>query len=61
MDGKPITMGSSEWQYDQTRRTLEWRMPRQVWLLKITGGRIEGTLTLTDGTILRNMTLQKDR
>ena len=54
-------MGSSEWQYDQTRRTLEWRMPGQVWLLKITGGRIEETLTLTDGTILRNMTLQKDR
>jgi hypothetical protein len=61
VDGKPITMGSSEWQYDQTRGTLEWRMPRQVWLLKITDGRMEGTLTLTDGTIFRNMTLEKDR
>ena len=61
VDGKPITMGSSEWQYDQTRGTLEWKLPRQVWLLKITDGRMEGTLTLTDGTILRNMTLEKDR
>jgi hypothetical protein len=36
-------------------------MPRQVWLLKITGSRMEGTLKLTDGTVLRNMTLEKEQ
>jgi hypothetical protein len=35
----------------------EW----QVWLLKITGSRMVGALKRTDGTLLRNMTLEKDR
>jgi len=61
VEGKPITMGTGEWQYDRVRSTLEWPMPKQVWLLKITGSRMEGTLKLTDGTVLRNMTLKKDQ
>jgi hypothetical protein len=60
VEGKPITMGTGEWQYDRVRSTLEWRMPKQVWLLKITGSRMEGTLKLMDGTVLRNMILKKD-
>jgi hypothetical protein len=39
---------------------LEWSTPKQVWLLKIAGDRIEGTLTLADKTIFRRMTLKKD-
>jgi hypothetical protein len=61
VDGKPITMGTGEWQYDRVRSTLGWRMPKQVWLLKINGSRMEGTLKLTDGTVLRNMMLKKDQ
>jgi hypothetical protein len=61
VDGKPITMGTGEWQFDRVRSTLEWRMPKQVWLLKISGSRMEGTLKLTDGTVLRNMILEKDQ
>jgi hypothetical protein len=60
VEGKPITMGTGEWQYDRVKSTLEWRMPKQVWLLKITGSRMEGTLKLMDGTVLRNMNLKKD-
>lgn len=60
VDGKPITMGTGEWHYDRVRSTLEWRMPKQVWLLKIISSRIEGTLKLTDGTVLRNIMLEKD-
>ena len=60
VDGQPITMGTGEWQYDRARSTLEWRTPQQVWLLKMTGSRMEGTLKLTDGTVLRNMILEKD-
>lgn len=59
--GKPITMGAGEWQYDRVRSTLEWRTPKQIWLLKITGSRMQGTLRLADGTVLRNMILRKDR
>jgi hypothetical protein len=61
VNGKPVTMGTGEWHYDRAGSTLEWRMPQQVWLLRITGSRMEGTLKRTDGTILRNMTLEKDR
>lgn len=61
VDGKPITMGTGQWQYDRVRSTLEWRMPKQVWLLKVTGSRMEGTLKLTDGTVLRNVILEKDQ
>ena len=61
VDGKPITMGTGEWQYDAAGSTLEYRTPRQVWLLKIKGRRMEGTLKFSDGTIFRNMTLEKDQ
>ena len=61
VNGEPVTMGTGEWRYDPTASTLEWRMPQQVWFLKIAGSRMEGTLKRTDGTILRNMTLEKDR
>jgi hypothetical protein len=59
--GKPLIMGTGEWQYDRSRSTLEWRTPKQIWLLKIMGSRMEGSLTLTDGTVLRKMILNKDR
>ncbi len=59
-DGKAITMGTGQWHYDRAQHTLEWRTARQVWLLKVTGNRIEGTLTLADGTVFREVRLQKD-
>jgi hypothetical protein len=60
VDGKAITMGSGNWQYDRTRQTIEWRMPQQVWLLRLDADRIQGTLTLADGSVFRKMTLKKD-
>ena len=61
VDGKTITMGSGEWQYHGAQHTLEWNTPRQVWLLRIAGTHIEGTLTLADKTTFRKMTLDKDK
>lgn len=61
VDGKAITRGTGQWQYNQAQHTLEWRTPRQVWLLKITGDRMDGTLTLADETVFRKMTLQKEK
>jgi hypothetical protein len=60
IDGKEITMGAGEWQYDRKRQTIEWHTPQQVWLLVLDGNRINGTLRLADGTAVRNMTLKKD-
>jgi hypothetical protein len=60
VDGKAITMGTGKWQYDRTRQTIEWHMPQQVWLLRLDGDRIDGTLRLADGTIVREIRLKKD-
>ncbi len=60
VDGKAITMGTGEWQYDRVAHSLEWRSPRQVWHLQVNGNWIEGTLTLEDKTVFRKMTLKKD-
>jgi hypothetical protein len=60
VDGKAITMGTGEWQYDRTRQTIEWHMPHQVWLLRLDGNRINGNLRLADGTVVRDMRLKKD-
>ena len=61
VNGKAVTMGAGPWQYHPAQRTLEWSTPRQVWLLKISGTRMEGTLTLADKTILRGVKLEKDK
>ena len=49
------------WQYHRAEHTLEWSTPQQVWLLKIGGNRIEGTLTLKDNTVFRKMTLEREK
>jgi hypothetical protein len=59
--GKAITMGTGQWQHDRAQRTLEWRTGQQVWLLKIAGNRMDGTLTLADQTVFRKMTLEKEK
>jgi hypothetical protein len=61
VDGRTVTMGSSEWRYDRAEGTLEWRTDRQTWRLKVMGNRIEGSLTLADGTVFRKVTLEKDK
>ena len=59
VDGKAITMGSGPWQYDRAKQTLTWESDKRVWLMKINGKQIEGTLTLPDHTVVRRMTLAK--
>jgi hypothetical protein len=60
VEGKAITMGTGEWRHDRANHTLEMRSPRQVWSLKVNGNRIDGTLTMADGTVFRKMSLEKD-
>jgi hypothetical protein len=60
VDGKAITMGTSQWEYDQAKQTLSWRVDQRLWLLTISGKRIEGTLTLPGNIIFRRMSLKKD-
>lgn len=60
VDGKAITMGTGEWQYDRAKLTPTMRSPQRLWLLR-RRAQIEGTLTLADGTVFRKMKLRQDR
>jgi hypothetical protein len=59
VDGKEIVMGTGEWRYDGTKRTLTVDLPRGVITLEADGDKLEGTFTLPDKTILRRITLKK--
>ena len=61
VNGRAVTMGTGEWQHDAEHHALIWETPRQTWLLKIDGDTIDGTLALADKTVVRRMTLKKDR
>jgi len=60
VDGKAITMGTSQWEYNQAKQTLSWQVGQRLWLLTISGKRIDGTLTLPGNVVFRRMTLKKD-
>ena len=59
VDGREITMGSSDWSYDKQNGTLLWNGPAGVWRLFVEGSSMHGTLTLPDKTVFRRVTLKK--
>jgi hypothetical protein len=59
VDGKPVTMGTQECNYDSTKKSLVCEFPRGVMRFTIQGDRMEGTMTLTDATLWRKITLKK--
>ena len=59
VDGREIVMGSSDWNYDPQKGTLQWDGPHGVWKLVVEGKTMRGTLTLPDKTIFRRLTLRK--
>jgi hypothetical protein len=61
VDGRAVTMGTGEWTHDAEHHALVWATSRQTWMLKIEGDTIDGTLTLADKTVVRRMTLKRDR
>ena len=61
VDGRSITMGAGPWDFDQKQQTLSFESAGRLWLLSISGNRIEGTLTTADGVLFRSMTLTRDR
>jgi hypothetical protein len=59
VDGKPVTMGMQECNYDSTKKSLVCEFPLGVMRFTIQGDKMEGTMTLTDGTLWRKITLKK--
>jgi hypothetical protein len=58
VDGKEIVMGSGEWKYDAEKHVVEGEKPPIR--MTIEGKKMEGALTLPDGTIYRRIYLRKE-
>ena len=56
-DGKATNMGILEFRSEADDLICEYA--QGVWRMKVEGGKIEGTLTRTDGTVFRRVKLHK--
>ena len=60
VDGKPITMGTSECSYDRSRRSLECAISADATLrFTINGNTLHGTMTIQGSKLWRRITLKK--
>jgi hypothetical protein len=58
VDGKEIVMGSGAWKYDEKTKVVECEKPPIR--MAIDGKKMEGTLSLADGTVYRRIYLEKE-
>jgi hypothetical protein len=58
VDGKEIVMGTGEWTYDPAKQVVESKAPPIR--LSIAGEKMEGALSLADGTVYRRIYLKKE-
>jgi hypothetical protein len=59
VNGKSITMGTGDWAFDKSNQTITWEIKGGVWKLTARGNTLKGTLTLTDGTVFRRVSLER--
>jgi hypothetical protein len=59
VDGKPVTMGTVECSYDSAKQTLSCEFARGAFRFTIQGNKMEGSMTLTDGSLWRKISLKK--
>lgn len=59
VDGKPVTVGTSECSYTQKERLLECHLPAGTLQFDVRDDRLEGTMKLRDGTLWRKLRLKK--
>lgn len=60
VDGKEVVMGTGEWKYDAENKIMEGETPKGTLRFKVDGKKMEGNLTLRDGTLYRRIYLKKD-
>jgi hypothetical protein len=60
VNGNAINMGTLEFRHHPTQQMLVCEYSQGVWRLKLNGERMEGRLTLQDGTEFRRVTLQRE-
>jgi len=61
VDGKEIGMGSSEWHYDPAKHEFDSSMPAATLRFTVDGDKMDGTLTLLQGTVYRKIHLVKGK
>jgi hypothetical protein len=57
---KEVVMGSGEWGFDASTRTLSTELPAGNIVLVMNGNTMQGTFTLHDKTVLRHISLKRD-
>jgi hypothetical protein len=61
VDGKPLNMGTLEFQYLADRHALLLESPQGTWRLQLEGRTLDGTLTRHDGTVFRHVTVKSEQ
>jgi hypothetical protein len=61
VDGKEEVMGTGEWTYDPSTNMLTYEFARGVFRLKVEGDKMNGDLRLPDGTLYRDIYLQREK
>jgi hypothetical protein len=59
VNGRNITMGTLPFKYDKAQKTIVCEYRHGVWRLTVKENSMEGSLTLSDGTILRRVKLER--
>jgi hypothetical protein len=59
VNGKSVTMGTSDCSYNQTTRSLNCALARATLQFEIQGDLMHGTMTLPDGTVWRRLSLKR--
>jgi len=59
VDGKPVTMGTMECAYNSVKQALTCEFPRGVMRFIVNANKMEGTMTLPDGSLWRKLSLKK--
>ena len=61
VEGKLVTMGVSEWTYDNSSGTLAWEMPRGTWKLVVDADTMDGTLIVPENVLFRKVHLKRSK
>lgn len=59
VDGKPVAMGTVECTFEPAKRALTCEFARGVLQFTVQGNKMQGTMTLRDGTLWRKINLKK--
>ena len=60
VNGEPVNMGTIDCVFARKEQTLTCKLPKGVIHLTLNGTHLQGTMNLPDGTLWRNISLEKE-